>query len=1153
MVYRDVVVLLDRDAVNAWDGNGYPIGTTDLPSSTNSQMTSDGDMTPWRIRLSLTNTGANGETNSGSIKLRIDEKKTFLQSGPKLLSSEAREKYLIEAYIIQDDENGNPVESKRYRFQLGSPMIDTSKEMGTIMTISLQEIQYRLKESVSSREIRFKTPKQALNSRIIDFNNHQVNGINILIDDTTNLLPDVENLQQNYLPQGARPIQSLIELIFDRLEEPQTTGGVFKDFYFDFDPTISTKTTKITADEIGRTSTGIVLNPLNARAIDSEQEQTVFTDFVRYKNNVIVRGNPNSGTLPPDHSIYASKWLHAKYRNEWRSDKISTDRGNNDWNYLKGATVKINYNTGITTNPVISRYFLAIQDVPIGTGSPDVNPTYWEEDFITIPEFSVFGSYEENDIVYQYVSGQYKFYRAKENIFAFTLNGYRRGKNNTDPLWGSFLTAGGLLKLPSSDSTHWEDMSGSIPAHSSSNFAGYQSYSPWTQNIFAWEKNMVGLKSGSLIEGENGNSKFVGLVPDWNMCRDLYQKQKAGDEFSNITYKWVYQIEVNDPSSLPDEQIYHGQRVLVGSTPAGKFITDYDQQFTSGNSANRVAQYSIKREIWDNVLKKYKTSAGWIFSDSPSSNDIIFNFDDGQVYVWDGSWKSNWRYWYNPKQIGMPCHPVKDVYKVKGFEGTPNSAIEFRYLVNTEELINDFVGLGDANRRERLSRLASRGAWLWFWNPFPRQPSGEASIDVGDLYGGNPVSAQGIVTGFTTLNINNNNSDRFQDLKGWNNGLKSEDMGRISGLSFKLKVGLFSDEISIHNDLEFRELGNTVDGLKKIDMIFWAIDDFQRIWYYKFELRMNNVWENVVIPFGDSSKMNLYTAPFDSFTYLFGFPELVYSFSKKEKEYTSVQFDWEFVRGWGIMYADSYEPDGRYTAGLDASGDARQSNLTTLENTPTDTLAQITGGIEYLADYLTSIGQTQQSADEIAKRDAIIEEANKLLEKRTYSHEQYTIAIDDLHYIKELTANSDDSIVNDARTIVESASNEFDYINLKLFAKTRKVRHSFYPQFWSFRGVGDVRMRIGKKFNIVGSRIPDYPEQYPDWNIGQTYLVGQKIKFTDDYAYVCLTNTSAGESPTTNPEKWDNLNELVCASVTHIIDGTGYNMEVEGRKRFVVG
>ena len=96
-------------------------------------------------------------------------------------------------------------------------------------------------------------------------------------------------------------------------------------------------------------------------------------------------------------------------------------------------------------------------------------------------------------------------------------------------------------------------------------------------------------------------------------------------------------------------------------------------------------------------------------------------------------------------------------------------------------------------------------------------------------------------------------------------------------------------------------------------------------------------------------------------------------------------------------------------------------------------------------------------------------------------------------------------------------------------------------------------MRIGKNFHVKGSRIPDYPDQYSDWNAGQPYLVGQKIKFTDDYAYICLANTSDGESPTTNPEKWDNLNELVCATVTHIIDGTGYNMEVEGRKRFVVG
>ena len=77
------------------------------------------------------------------------------------MNEDAKIKYLIEAYIIQTDDDGTPIESKRFRFQIGTPSLDVDEHLGSILTISLQEIQYRMKESVSSRELRFVSPKSA--------------------------------------------------------------------------------------------------------------------------------------------------------------------------------------------------------------------------------------------------------------------------------------------------------------------------------------------------------------------------------------------------------------------------------------------------------------------------------------------------------------------------------------------------------------------------------------------------------------------------------------------------------------------------------------------------------------------------------------------------------------------------------------------------------------------------------------------------------------------------------------------------------------------------------------------------------------------------------------------------------------------------------
>ena len=49
-----------------------------------------------------------------------------------------------------------------------------------------------------------------------------------------------------------------------------------------------------------------------------------------------------------------------------------------------------------------------------------------------------------------------------------------------------------------------------------------------------------------------------------------------------------------------------------------------------------------------------------------------------------------------------------------------------------------------------------------------------------------------------------------------------------------------------------------------------------------------------------------------------------------------------------------------------------------------------------------------------------------------------------------------------------------------------------------------------------------------DFAAGDTYTAGDYMKFTDDNFYKCVTNTTAGESPTTTPAKWLEVNGTVC-------------------------
>ena len=65
--FVDSITLIDRNT----QVRTPKTGTDGVPN---------GDLVPWRVRMELVNTGGDNVDNSGTLTLRIDEKKTFIKT-----------------------------------------------------------------------------------------------------------------------------------------------------------------------------------------------------------------------------------------------------------------------------------------------------------------------------------------------------------------------------------------------------------------------------------------------------------------------------------------------------------------------------------------------------------------------------------------------------------------------------------------------------------------------------------------------------------------------------------------------------------------------------------------------------------------------------------------------------------------------------------------------------------------------------------------------------------------------------------------------------------------------------------------------------------------------------------------------------------------
>tara|TARA_R110002020_G_scaffold220247_3_gene428174 strand:+ start:1523 stop:4888 length:3366 start_codon:yes stop_codon:yes gene_type:complete len=1105
--YSVSLTLLNRQATNVTASPKLPVAVTG---------TTVGDLNPWRIRMELTNCGV-GKINNGSIKLRIDEHKTFIRersvggiTTPILVDESAKNNFLIDAQLSQTDSSGNTVYGKKFRFQIGSVDISIDQQHGSILTIQLTEIQYRLKETLSSYRHWFQSADDNLGARCNEFNNAQLSGsdgkgVTIVGLDGIDLPTEPKT---HYLPNSPQTIHELMQETVGKLAKAVVIGGTFVDHYFDFTAhNTLTNSMSIEAKEEGKypaSGTGYnysvpVINPASVEAfsVGGEESQSAVSDSNQFKNNVIVKGGSQAGSLPMEHARFGSELEHGKQRDEWNSSTT----------YKTGDKVKKTFTVSSVNEKVIR--FFELTKVTSATSttpslatthqsstSPDQDHTNWKEDFTIIPEWKDdgggkhYGRYFKDEIVYYNDSGTIKFFKANKQ-------GTIENIGDTSGIDFSLVDCDVVNpKTVSTDkptaSSDWTSISSDVPNRSATNYNHFYSYNPWNMPD-DWRKNLAGLESGSL---PNQANRYIGLAYDWNFARDTYGVSDFTNDWERINIKWVSRKDVADPTNttkVPNGSIWHGQRFLVSSSP------------TSGKpfagQGNKIAEF-------DNSSKT------WKFSKSPSTGESITNLEDGKVYKWSGSaWVISCDVQTMADRHGQPFHLVKNIYKTTGASGIPSQAIEWRYHWYVPmEAQGDFSFLGDT------AQLSSRGVWCNFWFPFPKQATAHGGIghqiggDGMKYNGSNLQSNTGGTENWTSLNVYNTNSDRLGNVAGWNNGLNSEDMGKISALQFRIKVE-FSRDYSNMNWGSNSGVGGTytssqrecarpfainerITGIANIPMVFWAIDSFDRIWFHRFKLRRNGEYDLITIPFSDlntTSSDSLYFARWDELTKVFGYTIGGLNFMLKEKEFTGVKFDWRFVRGCGIMWEGSYQENGFYAGGTNTWWDYIEQGFKQAGASVWNILVEI-------HDAIVSAG-TQSDGDSYLElnKDKESNHANFLIR-------QTSIALDDFHFVKELYVNSDDTALDRGRTEVETYS-DVDYLNCKQYARSRKARLSFFPQQWHIRALGNVKIRLGHKFKVKGDRVP-------------------------------LNTADVDEQ------------ELICHEVKHIIDHSGYHMEINGHRKF---
>jgi len=241
---------------------------------------------------------------------------------------------------------------------------------------------------------------------------------------------------------------------------------------------------------------------------------------------------------------------------------------------------------------------------------------------------------------------------------------------------GDYVKFGGQLHKANDDHTsgigeepipdtndHWDNLS------------TLNTHSPLTNDTDIWLANLDG-KTEPFIQGTSGgiaNDGFHrGFAVDMNICVTHYDVASSQDSFAAISGKDVEFMLVSSPASLPAAEIVDGFRGIVGISATGDFA----------GQDEKLAEFNEFKE----------GGAGWEFSDAPVNKDHVHDRSKGEIVEFKaGAWDVASPTWTLAANSGnsSPFHPVTNITLVTGPDGRANSAINWRYNWNVDQVGGD--------------------------------------------------------------------------------------------------------------------------------------------------------------------------------------------------------------------------------------------------------------------------------------------------------------------------------------------------------------------------------------------------------------------------------------------------------------------------------
>lgn len=542
-------------------------------------------------------------------------------------------------------------------------------------------------------------------------------------------------------------------------------------------------------------------------------------------------------------------------------------------------------------------------------------------------------------------------------------------------------TANGPSTTTPNFSANWTPTQFARPA---SRYAGFTTYTPFTNDLDNSKRNLAAIDSPP--------SGYVGYALDWNYERILNDIPDYTNRFKIVTGKSIRRI-TNDPGT--GRELYDGFRVLVGTSPTGDFI----------GHANQIAEFV--RDLFQGI------SPHWEFSDNPIVNDTIpLNHQTGNALRFNGTiWVTAWTIADNIRPA--PVHLVRSMQLVKGSSGIPGQAVEQRFDWK------DSLEFGEDNNR------TSRGAW--YHDLYPKPISDSTSTNLGGTYGGDGTNFPNNPR-IDHINLNRNR----KGLIGYNRGLDSEDMGRITEHSFKTKLGIFRSSDNSEKS----------KGKKNIPMVYWRKDSNSRFFFKDFSIPENNEFFTVDVKLPPFGPTNLYFNRIDELTEVYGFT-LPYDFFIQEKEFSGVKYEFRRNDSWGYFMKGSYNDVGLYTGSYKNFIDR-----------------YIEAGTQLIPDILEFINDIATGQDVGAFVTAAA------------SIDHTTLTTDEEYYVKEGYAIFPTDPVDDPRTDWIQMQEETDYLTARAKGNANVIKNDFYPNERHVAIGTNLDIQYGQEVTETGSRVP---------------------------------------------------------------------------------